>query len=81
MVKFPEAAPALCGANSTPTVQLAPAPRVAAQVFAASVKPAGAVSVSPFTASTVPSFVNVSVVAELLCPMPVSAKLIEAGDT
>ena len=81
MVRLPEADPALCGANSTPTVQLAPAPRVAAQVFSTSVKPTGAVSVRPLTLSTVPSFVNVSVVGELLCPTPVAEKLIEAGDT
>jgi hypothetical protein len=81
MVRLPAAAPALCGANSTPTVQLAPAASVAAQVFATSVKPAGAVSVSPFTLSALPSFVTVTVTLELLCPTPVDGKLIEPGNT
>jgi hypothetical protein len=62
-------------------VQLVPAASVAAQVLVTSVNPAGAVSVSQFTLSTVPSFVTVSVVGELVCPAPVAEKLIEPGDT
>jgi hypothetical protein len=80
-VKLPEVDSALIGANTTPTVQLAPAASVAAQVLLTRVNPAGAVSVSPFTLSTVPWFVTVSVIGELLCPTPVVGKLIEPGDT
>ena len=80
-IRFPEAAPVLCGANSTPTVQLAPAVSVAAQVLFTSANPTGAVNVRPFTLAAVPSFVKVSVVGALVCPTPVVKKLIEAGTT
>jgi hypothetical protein len=62
-------------------VQLAPAASVAAQVLLTSVNPAGAVSVRPLTLSTVPSFVTVTVLGELLCPTPVVGKTIEPGNT
>jgi hypothetical protein len=80
-VRFPVCAPAAVGANSTLAVQLNPGPRLAAQVSFTRRNPAGAVSVRSVSASARPVLVTVTVVALLVCPAPVTGKLIVAGVT
>jgi hypothetical protein len=76
----PVAIPVAAGANTTPTVQVALAARVAAHVFWVSANPALAVSVS-CVAATVPELLMVTVCAALDVPTAVAAKLNCAGLT
>ena len=78
-LRLPVCAPALAGANSTPTLQLAPAASDVPQVFCASVKPGDTVRARSASATAPLEFVTVTVTAVLVVPTPVTGKLTCAG--
>jgi len=78
MVRLPVCAPELAGANITPTVQLAPAPSVGAQVLFARLNPVVVANARLLRPNAV-GLVTVTTVALLLVPTPTSPKLKVAG--
>jgi hypothetical protein len=78
MVRLPVSAPEPTGANMTPTVQLAPAPRVGAQVLFARLNPVVVANARLLRPEAV-GLVTVTTIALLLVPTPTWPKLKVAG--
>lgn len=78
-VKVPSTEPPVVGVNVTPTVQLAPAARLAPQVLLAIAKPALAVMPAMLT-DALPPFVRVAVLAALVAPTGTVPKSNSLGD-
>ena len=78
MVRLPVCAPELAGANITPTVQLAPAPSVGAQVLFARLNPVVVANARLLRPNAV-GLVTVTTVALLLVATPTSPKFNVAG--
>jgi len=78
MLRLPVCAPELAGANITPTVQLAPAPRVGPQVLFARLNPVVVANAKLLRPNAV-GLVTVTTIALLLVPTPTSSKFKVAG--
>jgi hypothetical protein len=78
MVRLPVFAPEAAGANTTPTVQLAPAPSVGAHVLFTMLNPVVVANARLLRPNAV-GLVTVTTIALLLVPTPTSPKLKVAG--